>query len=184
MSSYLQRKQRFPDAKNANLASSFLSKNEMWSRDQQQLMFNVAMEILSRKNANRRYRNQAHDILYLLAKNYPKGGYGRFWHNHPTHMHYKGFPNENWNSPPRRRPTPPKRRPSPPRPPRTEYTLNTFARARKDRNTFNRYALAWFKVDFHGKPLNRKMALAFWPNRHPGNNRGTVLSQLFTELYK
>ena len=187
MSSMIRRQKRFPNAKTENLASSFLNTNVMWSRNQQQLMFNTSMEILSRKNANRAYRNKAHDILYLLAKPWPEGGYGRLWQlNHPTHMHYRGFPNENWTSPPRRRPTPPRRRPSPPRrnanPPRSEYTLNTFSRAPSTRNTFNTYALAWFGVNFRGKPLNRKMAVHFWPNKHPGNNRATKLSQLFTKL--
>ena len=186
MTSYLHRKQRFSDAKNSNLASSFLNMNNTWSRNQQQLMFNTAMEILSRKNANRTYRNRAHDILYILAKPYPHGGYGRLWQlNHPIHMHYRGFPNKNWSSPPRRRPTPPKRQPiTHARQSRKGYTLNTFAQAPKNRNTFNTYAREWFGIDYRGAPLTRTMARNFHPNKRPGNKRAEELMKLFIELYK
>jgi hypothetical protein len=83
-------------------------------------------------------------------------------------------------SPPRRRrATPPRRRTPPPSP----RTLNSFNNAPKTRNTFNKYALAWFGKNYRNQKLSRMMARDFHPNKNPNKrNKATALTQLFTQL--
>lgn len=79
-------------------------------------------------------------------------------------------------SPPRRRHATPPRQPSP-------RTMNSFNNASKTRNTFNKYALAWFGKNYRGQALSRMMARNFHPNKNPNKrNKATALTQLFTQL--
>jgi hypothetical protein len=61
-------------------------------------------------------------------------------------------------------------------------TLNNFENAPRTRRTLNNYARDWLKVNLHGKPLNRRLALLIHPNKHRGNKRAEELTKLLTQL--
>ena len=75
---------------------------------------------------------------------------------------------------------PRKKTPSPPL--RKTPTLNNFGNAPRTRRTLNNYARDWLKVNLHGKPLNRRLALLVHPNKHGGNKRAEELMKLLTQL--
>ena len=78
-------------------------------------------------------------------------------------------------------PSPPRRTtPSPPR--RTTPTLDNFARAPRTRRTLNNYARDWLKMNLHGQPLNRRLAIKVHPNKHWGNKRAEELMKLLSQL--
>ena len=75
---------------------------------------------------------------------------------------------------------PPPRRKTPS--PKKTPTLDNFKNAPRTRRTLNNYARVWLKVNLHGKPLNRRLALLVHPNKHRGNKRAEELTKLLTQL--
>ena len=68
------------------------------------------------------------------------------------------------------------------------YTIASFNRAPRNRNTFNTYALEWFGKSFRGQPLVPSMARYIHPNKGDQNTNSnnfkkrTALTGLFNEL--
>jgi hypothetical protein len=81
-----------------------------------------------------------------------------------------------------RRVSPP-RRPSPPRP--SPRTLNSFNKAPRTRETFNKYALAWFGKNYTAKnKLNKLMTKNFHPDKRRNKvPEATRLLALWSHLY-
>ena len=93
---------------------------------------------------------------------------------------------EYWNAQPPPPSVRPKAKTAVPPPPRRKTpspkTLNNFKNAPRTRRTLNNYARDWLKVNLHGKPLNRRLALLVHPNKHRGNKRAEELTKLLTQL--